>query len=178
MSMLATSPTAATANAQINSVRWTAACMSLPTAVGIAKLMTAHGVLEIRPSLTSKSEDPPPDASSQTSPGIGCNFRGLIGLDAIRLSALLTINQLTSPSMGKPTLAHPPGKSSQPMTLQSMDSLCAPKSTSSANPTIRDAPIFAVEKASATEVASVSVCPDLLMMIAPDSIIIIINLYL
>jgi hypothetical protein len=99
-------------------------------------------------------------------------------LDAIRLHALLTINLLTSPSMGKPTLVHPPGRSSKSMTPQSMDSSFVPKSTSSANPTIRDAPIFAVEKASATEVASVSVCPDLLMLIAPDYINIILNLNL
>ena len=78
--------------------------------------------------------------------------------------------------MGKPTLAHPPGRSSKPMTVKSKDRSCVQISISSANPTIRDAPIFVAEKAGVMEVASVSVCPDLLKMIAPDSIIILLNL--
>ena len=82
-------------------------------------------------------------------------------MDAIRLPALLIINKSTSRLMGKPTLAPPLGRSSQSKTPQSMDRSFVPKSTFSANPAIRDAPIFVAEKASATEVANASVCPDL-----------------
>ena len=141
-------------------------------------MMTAQIKTRKVPRNTSNSLDPPPDASSLTSTRILRQKHRLIGLDAIRLNALLTINLSTSRLMGKPTLAHPPGRSSKPMTPQSKDLLCVPKSISSANPTIRDAPIIAAEKAGVTEVASASVCQDLKMMIAPDSIIIIFNLYL